>query len=64
MGILSDEVVETADSILDMLCATLYQKMQYDEGERDLTILIHELDILKKDGTWVSFEVDLDSTRR
>jgi saccharopine dehydrogenase (NADP+, L-glutamate forming) len=50
IGLLSDEPVTPRGNPLDTLCATLEQKMQYDEGERDFVMLQHKFEIEHADG--------------
>jgi len=38
VGLFSDEPVTPRDNPLDTLCATLEQKMQFEEGERDFVV--------------------------
>ncbi|KAJ5888709.1 saccharopine dehydrogenase [Penicillium taxi] len=45
---LKSPLVETP---LDTICATLEQKMQFGEGERDIVILQHKFEVELKDGT-------------
>ncbi|CAG8567025.1 26114_t:CDS:10 [Dentiscutata erythropus] len=57
LGLFSDENVHRKDTLLDTLCATLEEKMQYGEGERDMVILQHKFEIETKSGemeTWTS----------
>jgi len=51
VGIFSDSKIVPKGNPLDTLCATLEEKMQFDEGERDLVILQHKFEIENKDGT-------------
>lgn len=52
LGFFSDDVkVHRRNSLLDTLCATLEEKMQYQEGERDMVFLQHRFEIELKDGT-------------
>ncbi|KAI9281455.1 saccharopine dehydrogenase [Sporodiniella umbellata] len=51
LGFFSDEKVHRRGSLLDTLCATLEEKMQYDENERDLVFLQHRFEIELKDGS-------------
>ncbi|CAG8750567.1 974_t:CDS:2, partial [Dentiscutata heterogama] len=50
LGLFSDEKVHRKDNLLDTLCATLEEKMQYGEGERDMVILQHKFEIETKNG--------------
>lgn len=40
VGIFSDSKITPKGNPLDTLCATLEEKMQYEEGERDLVVSI------------------------
>ncbi|CAO3701999.1 unnamed protein product [Rhizopus stolonifer] len=51
LGFFSQEKVHRRGSLLDTLCATLEEKMQYGEKERDLVFLQHRFEIELKDGT-------------
>lgn len=51
IGLFSDEKITPRNNPLDTLCATLEQKMQYEEGERDMVILQHKFEIENKDGS-------------
>lgn len=51
LGIFSSEKITPRGNPLDTICATLEQKMQYDEGERDLVMLQHKFEIELRDGT-------------
>jgi saccharopine dehydrogenase (NADP+, L-glutamate forming) len=53
IGLLSDEQITPRGNPLDTLCATLEQKMQYEEGERDFLMLQHRFEIENKDGSKV-----------
>ncbi|KAF2031399.1 Saccharopine dehydrogenase [Setomelanomma holmii] len=53
IGLLSDEHITPRGNPLDTLCATLEQKMQYEEGERDFLMLQHRFEIENKDGSKV-----------
>ena len=50
IGLFSDEHIIPKRNPLDTLCATLEQKMQYEEGERDLVMLQHKFEIEHADG--------------
>ncbi|KAF4119614.1 saccharopine dehydrogenase (NADP+, L-glutamate forming) [Geosmithia morbida] len=50
-GLFSDEKITPRGNPLDTLCATLEQKMQFEEGERDLIMLQHKFGIEHADGT-------------
>jgi saccharopine dehydrogenase (NADP+, L-glutamate forming) len=54
IGLLSDEHITPRGNPLDTLCATLEQKMQYEEGERDFLMLQHKFEIENKDGSRVT----------
>ncbi|CAG8483101.1 3079_t:CDS:10 [Acaulospora morrowiae] len=57
IGLFSDNNVERRGTLLDTLCATLEEKMQYAEGERDMVLLQHKFEVETKDGkreTWTS----------
>ncbi|KAI0886034.1 saccharopine dehydrogenase [Annulohypoxylon maeteangense] len=51
VGLFSDEKIIPRENPLDTLCATLEQKMQFGEGERDLVMLQHKFEVELKDGT-------------
>lgn len=51
VGIFSDEKITPRGNALDTLCATLEQKMQFEEGERDFVMLQHKFEIENKDGS-------------
>lgn len=51
IGLFSDEQITPRGNPLDTLCATLEQKMQYEEGERDFVMLQHKFEIENKDGS-------------
>lgn len=51
IGLLSDEKTTPRKNPLDTLCASLEQKMQYEEGERDMVLLQHKFGIELADGT-------------
>ncbi|CAG8638811.1 14612_t:CDS:10 [Acaulospora morrowiae] len=50
IGLFSDNNVERRGTLLDTLCATLEEKMQYAEGERDMVLLQHKFEVETKDG--------------
>ncbi|KAI9847362.1 MAG: Saccharopine dehydrogenase [NADP(+), L-glutamate-forming] [Sclerophora amabilis] len=50
IGLFSDDKITPKGNPLDTLCATLEQKMQYEEGERDMVMLQHKFEIEHKDG--------------
>ncbi|KAL2756179.1 hypothetical protein ACRALDRAFT_1063812 [Sodiomyces alcalophilus JCM 7366] len=51
LGVFSDTKITPRGNPLDTLCATLEQKMAYEEGERDLVFLQHYFEIENKDGS-------------
>jgi len=51
IGLFSDVHVHRRGTLLDTLCATLEEKCQYEEGERDLVFLQHRFEVELKDGT-------------
>ncbi|CAG8593209.1 10247_t:CDS:10 [Paraglomus occultum] len=51
IGLFSNTPVHLRGTLLDTLCATLEEKMQYGPGERDMVILQHKFGIEWKDGT-------------
>ncbi|KAK9476689.1 Saccharopine dehydrogenase [Lipomyces japonicus] len=51
LGLFSDTLITPAGTPLDTLCATLEEKMQFEEGERDLVILQHKFGIEWADGS-------------
>ncbi|KAF4471394.1 saccharopine dehydrogenase, partial [Fusarium albosuccineum] len=50
LGLFSEEPITPRGNPLDTLCATLEQKMQYEEGERDMVMLQHKFVIEHQDG--------------
>lgn len=50
LGMFSATPVSLKGNLLDTLCATLEEKMQYEEGERDMVMLQHKFEIEWKDG--------------
>jgi saccharopine dehydrogenase (NADP+, L-glutamate forming) len=50
IGLFSDTPIIPRGNPLDTLCATLEEKMQYEEGERDMCILQHKFIAEYKDG--------------
>lgn len=53
IGLFSSEPVTARGNLLDTLCATLEQKMQYEKGEKDMVMLQHKFEIETKDGAKV-----------
>ncbi|KAI8057683.1 Saccharopine dehydrogenase [Syncephalis plumigaleata] len=51
LGLFSDTKVHRRGNNLDTLCATLEEKMMYEEGERDMVMLQHRFGIELADGT-------------
>ena len=51
IGMFSDAKITPRGNPLDTLCATLEEKMQYEDGERDLVLLQHKFEIENKDGS-------------
>ncbi|GAD99825.1 saccharopine dehydrogenase [Paecilomyces variotii No. 5] len=51
LGIFSDAKITPKGNPLDTLCATLEEKMNFEEGERDLVMLQHKFEIENKDGS-------------
>ncbi|KAL8309209.1 hypothetical protein RB597_009475 [Gaeumannomyces tritici] len=51
LGVFSDANITPKGNPLDTLCATLEEKMQFEEGERDLVMLQHKFEIENKDGS-------------
>jgi saccharopine dehydrogenase (NADP+, L-glutamate forming) len=51
IGLFSDEKIIPKGNPLDTLCATLEEKMQFEEGERDFVMLQHKFEIEHKDGS-------------
>lgn len=51
IGLFSDEKITPRGNPLDALCASLEQKMQYEEGERDMVMLQHKFGIEHADGS-------------
>ena len=54
LGLFSDDKITQASNPLETLCATLGEKMQFEEGERDMVMLQHRFEIEHKDGKKVS----------
>lgn len=54
LGLFSDTETKPRGNALDTLCATLEDKMQYEEGERDMVMLQHRFEIETKDGQRVN----------
>ena len=55
IGLFSDTPITPRGNPLDTLCATLEEKMQYEEGERDMCMLQHKFLVEYKDGKKVPF---------
>lgn len=51
IGMFSDEKITPRGNPLDTLCATLEQKMQFEEGERDMVMLQHRFEVEESDGS-------------
>lgn len=51
IGLFSDKQITPRGNPLDILCASLEEKMQYEEGERDMVMLQHKFGIEHADGT-------------
>ncbi|KAF2205136.1 saccharopine dehydrogenase-like protein [Delitschia confertaspora ATCC 74209] len=51
VGMFSSNPIIPRNNPLDTLCATLEEKMQYEEGERDFVMLQHKFEIENKDGS-------------
>ena len=51
LGLLSSKKITPRGNPLDTLCATLEEKMQYEEGDRDFVMLQHKFDIEWKNGS-------------
>ena len=51
VGLFSQDPINPRGTPLDTLCATLEQKMQYEEGERDMVMLQHKFEIEHKNGS-------------
>ncbi|KAF2795308.1 Saccharopine dehydrogenase [Melanomma pulvis-pyrius CBS 109.77] len=54
IGLFSSQEITPRENPLDTLCATLEEKMQYEEGERDFVMLQHRFEIENKDGSKVT----------
>jgi len=54
IGLFSSQEITPRENPLDTLCATLEQKMQYEEGERDFVMLQHKFEIENRDGSKVT----------
>ncbi|KAJ3046158.1 hypothetical protein HK097_001002 [Rhizophlyctis rosea] len=51
LGLFSSTPVTRKNNLLDTLCATLEEKMQYLPGERDMVMLQHKFEVELADGT-------------
>lgn len=51
IGLFSDATITPRGNPLDTLCATLEQKMQFEDGERDFVMLQHKFVIENADGS-------------
>ena len=51
LDIFSNQPVHRKGNLLDTLCATLEEKMQYEEGERDMVMLQHKFEVEWSDGS-------------
>ncbi|KAK9766504.1 saccharopine dehydrogenase (NADP+, L-glutamate-forming) [Basidiobolus ranarum] len=51
LDLFSDKFVTKRGTYLDTLCATLEEKMAYEEGERDMVMLQHKFEVELADGT-------------
>lgn len=51
LGMFSSTPVSLRGNLLDTLCATLEEKMQYEDGERDMVMLQHKFGIEWADGS-------------
>ncbi|RKP09877.1 Saccharopine dehydrogenase [Thamnocephalis sphaerospora] len=51
LGLFSSTNVHRRGNLLDTLCATLEEKMMYEEGERDMVMLQHRFEVELADGT-------------
>lgn len=51
LGIFSDKNITPRGTPLDTLCATLEEKMNFEEGERDMIFLQHKFEVENKDGS-------------
>jgi saccharopine dehydrogenase (NADP+, L-glutamate forming) len=51
IGLFSEQEIHARGNPLDTLCATLEEKMQFEEGERDFVMLQHKFLIENKDGS-------------
>lgn len=51
LGVLADKKITPRKNPLDTLCATLEEKMNFEEGERDLVFLQHKFEVENKDGS-------------
>lgn len=51
IGLFSDEKISPRGNPLYTLCASLEEKMQFEEGEREFVMLQHKFDIEHKDGS-------------
>ena len=50
LGLFSEDKIEPRNTPLDTICATLEQKMQYEQGERDFVMLQHKFEIEHMNG--------------
>jgi saccharopine dehydrogenase (NADP+, L-glutamate forming) len=51
IGLFSDDKISPRGTPLDILCGSLEEKMQYEEGERDMVMLQHKFGIEWADGS-------------
>ncbi len=51
LGLFSDEIVENADNLLDMLSNRLQEKLVYKPGEVDMLLMKHTFIVENKDGS-------------
>ncbi|TKA77236.1 Saccharopine dehydrogenase [NADP(+), L-glutamate-forming] [Cryomyces minteri] len=51
IGLFSDDEITPRSNPLDTLCATLEQKMKYEDGEKDFVMLQHKFEIEHVDGS-------------
>ncbi|CAD6585460.1 MAG: hypothetical protein CYPHOPRED_003082, partial [Cyphobasidiales sp. Tagirdzhanova-0007] len=54
IGLFSSDTVTARGNLLDTLCASLEQRMQYEKGEKDMVMLQHKFEIENKDGSTVT----------
>jgi len=49
-GLLSSQPLPEGETLLDLLSAALLERLVYDEGERDMIVLLHEFEATTREG--------------